>query len=349
MLKKFIAITLAAFMIFALCACGESEPPINKDKNNQDSQAQSGESETTTEPLKIVSTIFPQYDWVREIIGEKSNNFELILLADSAADLHSYDPSIADILTISKCDLFIYVGGHSDDWVEDVLKTADNPDMLVINLMEELGDAVKMERLTEGQEHVCDEECEEEHDEDGELIFHEDEHVWTSLKNTQLLCSPIADAVVSLDPENEDVYRENFDDYIGRLSSLDAKYQDAVASAEADTLVFADRFPFLYLVDDYALTHYAAFTGCAAESEAAISTIVILARKIDELGLGMVMVTESSDKAIAETIISNTESRNQQILVLNAMQSVTADDIKNGVTYLSIMESNLEVLKEALG
>ena len=288
--------------------------------------------------ISVVCTIFPQYDWVRQILGAKADDIDLTLLLDNRADLHNYQPSVDDIIKISECDLFICVGGESDEWVDDVLKSAKNKKMTVISLLEELGGAAKEEEILEGMENE---------DEDGDEADY-DEHVWLSLKNAQIFCTVITDALSSLDAGNAREYQDNLADYIDELKSLDNQYRSAVDAASVKTLLFGDRFPFRYLTDDYGLTPFAAFSGCSAETEASFETIIFLANKADELNLKTVMVTESSDQSIAVTIISNTAGKNQQILVLDAMQSVTADDAQNGSTYISVMESNLAVLKEAL-
>ena len=307
----------------------------------------------------IICTIFPQYDWVRQILGEKSDGFELTLLLDNRIDLHSYQPSVSDIAKISSCDLFIYVGGESDGWVEEALKNATNKDMVVINLMETLGENVKTEEIVEGMqpEHDDDDDHDDnyDHDDDDDYDDHGDhgdhdydEHVWLSLKNAQILCEAIADALFTLDTKNANEYRNNLTAYLSELSNLDADYKTVVDAASYKTLLFADRFPFRYLVDDYGISYYAAFTGCSAETEASFTTFVFLAQKMDELQLPCVLVTESSDQSIARTVIENTTTRNYKICVLDAIQSVSSSDVQNGASYLSIMESNLETLKEAL-
>ncbi|MDR2559795.1 MAG: zinc ABC transporter substrate-binding protein [Oscillospiraceae bacterium] len=333
-MKKILIILLAIFM---LAGCGSSEEP-----------EQSGEeTQVPARTINIVTTTFPQYDWVREIIGENNETFELTLLVNSVVDFHSYQPSIGDIAQISAADLFIYVGGHSDDWTENAINQATNPDLIAINLVESLGNAIKMARLTEGMEHVCDDECEDDH---GEEIteLHEEEHVWTSLRNAMILCSAIAEAIIQLNPENEAVYLANLDAYLEKLAILDVQYLRMTTMAERETLVFGDRFPFLYLVDDYELNHYAAFSGCYAASEIAMSTIVILSRKLDDYNLNYIMVTETGDHAIAQTIIDATRNKDHEILVLHGMKAITTNDVRNGVTYLSIMEDNFEVLRKAL-
>ena len=287
--------------------------------------------------ISVVCTIFPQYDWVRQILGDQAGGFDLTLLLNSRADLHNYQPSVDDIVNISKCDLFIYVGGESDKWVKDALAQATNPDMIVINLLEVLGEAAKEEELLPGME---------EEDEDDEEDAY-DEHVWLSLENAMRFCFAIYMAICELDPEYPE-YMLNMMGYTNKLEALDKAYQAAVEAAPIKTLLFGDRFPFRYLMDDYGLEAFAAFPGCSAETEASFDTVVNLAKKADELGLRAVCVTESSDQSIARTIIENTAAGNQQIFVLDAMQSVTANDIRNGTTYLAIMENNLNVLKEAL-
>ena len=298
--------------------------------------------------ISVVATIFPIYDWVREIAGESIANIDLTLLLDSGADLHNFQPTAADILKVSASDLFIFVGGESDEWVDDVLATAMNADMRTVNLVEALGDQAKEEELVEGMEHEHDHE-EHDHDHDHEHEEAEmDEHVWLSLRNAQALCRVIADTLSEIDPNSAALYQANAAAYLEKLDALDQAYAAAVDAAAFDTLLFGDRFPFRYLADDYGLTYYAAFSGCSAESEASFQTIVFLAGKMDELGLPAVLTIEHPRTRIAETVVQATKARNQKILALDSMQSITAQDVKAGVTYLSIMENNLEVLKEAL-
>ena len=315
--------------------------------------------------LSIVVTIFPEYDWVMNVLGDNPAGAEVTLLLDNGVDLHSYQPSVDDIMKIANCDLFIYVGGESDEWVDDALSEAVNKDMIVINLLEELGDSVKEEEIVEGMQedehehhhdHDEDDDEDEHHhddDEDEDEDHHEegpeyDEHVWLSLKNAAKLTESISAALQTIDPDNANVYAGNSAAYVGELLSLDAEYADAVKSASGNTLLFGDRFPFRYMTDDYGLDYYAAFVGCSAESEASFETITFLSGKVDELGLNCVLTIEGKDHSIAETIVQNTDSKDQKVLTLDSMQSVTASDIANGVTYISVMNSNLEVLKEAL-
>ena len=302
--------------------------------------------------MKIITTIFPEYDWVMNVLGDKKDNFDVSMLLDSGVDLHSYSPTPKDIVSISNCDLFVYVGGESDEWVDDVLKQAKNKDMAVINLMEVLGDKAKEEELIEGmqgEDHDHDHEDGEDHDHDHEDEEKEyDEHVWLSLNNSQLFVQTISDNLSNLDKDNANYYKSNADTYINNLKALDAQYKDAVSKANKDTLLFADRFPFRYLVDDYSLKYYAAFIGCSAETEASFETIKFLADKVDELGLNYILKIESSDGAIANTVKNATQNKNQTILTMDSIQSATTKEYANGRNYLAIMQSNLIVLKQAL-
>ena len=335
-MKKITALLLALFMLVgALAGCG---------KQNDTNQ---------TDKLSIVTTIFPEYDWVREILGDKADNAEITMLLDNGVDLHSYQPTADDVVKISDCDLFIYVGGESDGWVEDALRNAANRNMKVINLLEILGDSVKTEEIVEGmQEEEHEHEDTEEHEhEDAEEHEHEeeaDEHVWLSLKNAKMLIRVISKALQELDPDNKDIYAANADAYVKKLSALDAEYQAAVDAASNKTILFGDRFPFRYLVDDYGLRYYAAFVGCSAETEASFETISFLAKRVDEWKLPCVLTIEGAQHKIAETVVRNTTAKNQRVLTMDSMQSTTTQDVKNGTTYLSVMEKNLSVLKEAL-
>ena len=504
-MKKITALLLALLMLVgALAGCGKQNDTNKTDK------------------LSIVTTIFPEYDWVREILGDKADNAEVTMLLDNGVDLHSYQPTADDIVKISDCDLFIYAGGESDGWVDDALKNAANKNMKVINLLDVLGDSVKTEEVVEGMqetEHAHDHSKEvstfEDHEvqdrslsdwagswqsaypfaldgtlddafaamaeegemtadeyktyyqkgyktditnidiagdhiaftyEDGKKVgsdykyigyyiqnwstgtkaamyrfeavdrtsgapiciefndhmiesaapehFHirmsnesfdaivdpekswptffpadmtgedlcehmeghghdhgeeKDEHVWLSLKNAKTLVGAIADALQELDPDNKDTYAANASAYIEKLSALDGAYQSAVDGAARKAVLFGDRFPFRYLVDDYGLSYYAAFAGCSAESEASFETVSFLAKKVDELGLPCVLTIEGKNHKLAETIVQSTAGKNQEVLTMDSMQSTTSEDVANGTTYLSVMEQNLSALKEALG
>ena len=545
-MKKIFALLLALLMLASVLAGCASEQ-VNNDTNpetkpdasaNTDVNAKPAAEKAPEKSLKIVTTIFPEYDWVREVLGDQAENDELTMLLDNGVDLHSYQPTADDIVKISDCDLFIYVGGESDGWVDDALKNATNKNMKVIDLLEVLGDSVMAEEVVEGMqktehdhdhdhskevstfeddevqdrslsdwagnwqsaypfaldgtlddafaamaekgemtakeyktyyqngyktdilniniegdhieftyedgkkvasdykyvgyyiqnwstgtkaamyrfeaadkdsgapvyiefndhmiepaaaehfhirmsnesfdaivnpenswptffpadmtgEEICEHMEGHDHDEDeehkheeGEEHEHEeekDEHVWLSLKNAEVLVNAISASLQELDPDNKDTYAANSDAYVKKLAALDADYQAAVDAASNKTVLFGDRFPFRYLVDDYGLNYYAAFVGCSAETEASFETISFLAKKVDELKLPCVLTIEGAQHKIAETIVQNTAEKNQKVLTMDSMQSTTSKDVKNGTTYLSVMEKNLSVLKEALG
>ena len=327
-MKRFLMMLAVSLMVVLLLA-GCSNARNNTDSNDN-------------KQLSIVATIYPEYDWVLNILGEKKDNAEVMLLVDNGTDLHSYEPTAKDMVKIAKCDVFIYVGGESDQWVEDALKQATNKNMQVVNLMDVMGDTKKEEELKEGmqtkKEIIKKEETEPEYD----------EHVWLSLKNTQKFVMAIADAIAKADAANADIYSANAKSYSDKLSALDGEYTKTVKNAKQKTLLFGDRFPFRYMTEDYGIDYYAAFNGCSAETEASFETIKFLAGKVDELNLKNVMIIENSDGEIARTIIKNTKNKNQKILILDSLQSVGKKDMESGQTYLKIMESNLNVIKEAL-
>lgn len=326
-MKKYLSLFVACVLcLCALAGCGS-------DKKEAAAGSGSGDK------LQIVTTIFPEYDWVMNILGDKAADADVTMLLNNGVDLHSFQPTAEDILKISTCDMFVYVGGESNEWVEDALEEAVNKDMVVINLMDVLGDSVKEEEVVEGMDH------DHEHEE-GEVEY--DEHVWLSLKNTITLVESISSAMQKLDPDDAGAYKTNTEAYVGKLSALDEKYAAAVQSGSVKTVLFGDRFPFRYLTDDYGLKYYAAFAGCTAETEASFETITFLSKKIDELKLPAVLTIEGDEHKIAETIVQNTRTKDQKILTMDSMQATTSDDVKNGTTYLSVMESNLSVLKEAL-
>ena len=410
-MKKNIAaiMTASVLAVSALAGCGSSAKSAATT-----TAAETAAKAEESRKLSVVTTIYPEYDWVKEILGSNAEHAELTMLLDNGVDLHSYQPTAEDIMKIADSDLFIYVGGESDGWVKDALKEATNEDMKVINLLETLGENVKEEEMVEGMqegEHHHDhgeehdhedgdhdhehEDAEAEHDhedgdhdhehegaeaehdhedgdhdhehesaeaehdhEDGEAEHEHhhdhgdepeyDEHVWLSVRNAKVLCTAIEEALAELDAENAESYAANLKSYSEKLDSLDQEYQAAVDGAAVKTLLFGDRFPFRYLVDDYGLDYYAAFVGCSAETEASFETISFLSQKVDELGLKAIMTIEGPEHKIAETIKENTKTKDQQILTMDSMQATDAEDVAAGVSYLSIMTENLEVLKAAL-
>lgn len=281
--------------------------------------------------LQVVAAIFPEYDWVRQIVG-KDDSVEITLLVDDGVDPHSFQPSVSDMVTAANCDLLIYGGGESDRWLEKL--EATNPNRKAIALLPLLGERAHEEEIVEGMEAEAEE---------GEM----DEHVWLSLRNADLFCQAITEALCSLNPEKSDVYRTNLSAYQQQLSALDAQYQDAIANAAKDTIVVCDRFPFRYLVEDYGIQYYAAFPGCSAETGASFETVVFLSDKIKELNLNALLVTEGSDGRLAQTVAQNAGNAAMPVLTLNSMQSVSAEQAKQ-LDYLSVMTENLAVLQQAL-
>ena len=373
MKKRVIMLTAMAVMVCGIFAgCGKTQTETKSGSKsvtsatssitNKSTASTTSENKTddTNKKFSVVCTIFPEYDWIRELVGDKKDNYEITYLMDKGVDLHSYQPTAEDIAKIANCDLFVYVGGESDGWVHDALKESKNDKMQVVNLLETLGNDVKEEEVVEGmQEHDHDHDHEHKEDADHDHEHKEDadhdhehhhdekeydEHVWLSLRNASSLVNGLASRLQIIDPENKDYYAGTAAEYTSKLSELDSKYLAAVKKAKKKTVIFGDRFPFRYLTDDYGLKYYAAFVGCSAETEASFETVAFLAKKTDELKLNNIMVIENSDRKIAKKIVETTNAKDQKIVEMNSMQSVTADDIANGATYLSIMESNLKAL-----
>lgn len=292
-----------------------------------------------TSKKSIVCTTYVQYNWIQEIIGKNNQSFELTLLIKDGADLHSYQPTIQDLAKVSSADLFVYVGGESEKWVEDALKEATNKNMLVVDMMNVLKKRIKEEEHVEGVKG--------DHDEDEEETEY-DEHVWLSLINAHEVVQYLSNEVQKLDDKNKKIYEENTKRYLKELDDLNLQYQQVVESATTKTLLFADRFPFRYLLDDYGLKYYAAFPGCSADVEASFYTITFLANKIDQLNLKSIFVIDQTNLKIAQTVKDNTQRKNQKIVYLDSLQSVDDQKIKNGYSYLKAMKYNLKMLKKAL-
>lgn len=308
-MKKKLLILLSALTLL-LAGCGQK----------QDSQK-----------LQIVAAIFPEYDWVRQIVGE-DDSVEVTLLVDDGVDPHSFQPAVSDMVAAANCDLLIYGGGESAQWLEKL--EATNPNRKTIALLPLLGERAHEEEIVEGMEAAAEE---------SEL----DEHVWLSLRNADVFCQAITEALCGLNPDKADAYQANLSAYQQQLNALDAQYQDAVNTAPKDTIVVCDRFPFRYLVEDYNLGYYAAFPGCSAETGASFETVVFLSDKVKELNLSALLVTESSDGRLAKTVAEAAGNENMPVLTLNSMQSVSAEQAKS-LSYLSIMTENLSVLQQAL-
>lgn len=313
-MKKKLLILLSALTLL-LAGCGQKQ---------------------SSHKLQIVAAIFPEYDWVRQIVGD-DDSVELTLLVDDGVDPHSFQPAVSDMVTAANCDLLIYGGGESDQWLTKLEATNPNRETLV--LLPLLGAQAHQEEVVEGME--AHEEDEPENDAET------DEHVWLSLRNASLFCQSITEALCRLNPEKADTYRANLSAYQQQLNALDVEYQQAVSAASQHTIVVCDRFPFRYLVEDYNLGYYAAFPGCSAETGASFETVVFLSNKVKELNLSALLVTEGSDGRLARTVAENAGNEQMPVLTLNSMQSVSADQAK-ALRYLSVMTDNLTVLQQAL-
>ena len=335
-MKKFAAFVMVVFAVaLALSACG------------MDSNAKS----SANKKASVVATIYPQYDWLKNILGEYADKVDLKLLIKNGTDLHSYKPSAQDIASIANADLVVYVGGESDEWIEKALEATPKAGRMQVNLMKVLGDRVKEEEVVEGMQ--AEEEAEEH---EGEHHHHEhaeapenDEHIWLSLKNAQILVKNLAESVSKIDTANAPVYRANAIIYASKLHDLDWAYDSTVSNASQKTILFGDRFPFRYMVDDYGIKYYAAFVGCSAESEASFETVAFLAGMMDSLSLPVIFTIDGSRSNVALAVRNASKnSKSVPVLQLNSMQSVTDEQIRSGVDYMSIMKSNLETLKKGL-
>lgn len=365
-MKKFSFCSLACAIfvaaLFSLVACNS----VSENKKQESHE------------LSITTTIYPEYAWTKEILGARTDSVNLTLLIKNGIDLHSYKPTAHDVAKIASADMVIYVGGESDEWIRDALTASPKKGRVEINLMEALGDRVKAEEIVEGMQGETKDERREtgedakedhEHAEAHEAGEHEhhtkhaeahehhhhdeevenDEHVWLSLKNAEILMKKIAEELSKIDAAHASAYKQNAEAYIAQIQSLDAEYRTAVENAARKTVLFGDRFPFRYLVDDYGIKYYAAFVGCSAESEASFETIAFLAGKMDSEPLPSIFIIENGNDKIAKAVLAaSKKSQNAQILTINSMQSITEEQINNGINYLSLMRANLENLKKAL-
>lgn len=352
--KKLAALLLTLALLLALSGCTAAEPITDSSKPS------------------IVCTAFPQYDWTLQILGDRAEDFNVVLLNHQGTDMHSFQPTAANMVSMANCDLFIHIGGYSEGWVPAALESAGNDHAQILTLLDHVD--AKAEEFTEGMDHNhdhghdhegyghieendghvedADAHAEHDHEEDGhEEDAHAkelDEHLWLSLRCAQQACEAITEAICQLDSANAADYQANADAYAKQLHQLDHEYEEAVHLAGTHVLLFADRFPFRYLTDDYGIEYVAAFPGCSAETEASFETILYLSEEMETHQLTCAIVLEGSKTDFAKTVVGNTKVDRPQILTLNSMQSVNQRDIDAGVTYLRIMEENLTVLKEAL-
>lgn len=321
-MKKIIAFVVSlALTVACVAGCSSPQAPASAGKH------------------KIIAAIYPIYDWMSHLT-EGADDLSLSLLADNGTDIHSYQLTADDMMQIQDCDLFVYIGGESDNWAKDVADSLqkNGSKAKTVSLMDLMGDKAKEEEHVEGMQE------EKEEEEEKEL----DEHIWLSLKNARFLCSELTKTLGEVLPDDKALCGKNAENYDKVLAAMDEQYTKALGEKKRDTLLFGDRFPFRYLTDDYDLKYYAAFAGCSAETEASFETVAFLANKLDELQLPTVTTIDNSDQKIAQTIINTSKSGSAKILTLDSMQSMTIDKAKTEGDYLKIMEKNLEVLKQAL-
>lgn len=347
-MKKYICLAVSFMLIIStLVSCGQT---TGESTNKTAVETLAGGAQETAETnkgqvrLSIVASIFPQYDFVRQIVGDKA---DVTMLLKPGAESHSYEPTPQDIKTIHSSDLFIYTGGENDSWVEGILKSSDNQGPKTMRLVD-LVDTVS-EEVVEGMEHDHDHDYDDDHDHDNDDDHdhdHElDEHVWTSPVKAIEIVEKITDELVELDPNNAEEYRVNSEKYINDLKKLDADFRAVVADAKRNVILFGDRFPFRYLADEYGLKYYAAFTGCSTDTEASAATVAFLIDKTKELGLPVVFTIELSNEKIADSIV---EATGVKKLTLHSIHNLSVEDLEAGETYISLMERNVENLKIAL-
>jgi zinc transport system substrate-binding protein len=291
-----------------------------------------GEYTDGNKRLQVIATIFPQYDFAKEIVGDKA---DVSILLPPGAESHSFEPTPADILKIKDCDVFIYVGGESEEWVERILETIDMSGKKIISLME-LTDVVE-EEIVEGMQ--------EEEAEEGAKEVEYDEHVWTSPKNAIKIVKGITEGLSDKDKENADEYRKNADEYIKKLESLDLTFENIVKEGKRNVMIFADRFPLRYFAKDYKLTYFAAFPGCSTETEASVATVAFLINKVKAEKIPAVFYIEFSNQRMANAICESSKAKK---LLFHSCHNVSSQDFQNGVSYLDLMLRNTESLKEAL-
>lgn len=325
----------------------------------------------------ILCAGFSEYDWTRNILGDNPGGIRLELLNQSGSDMHSYQPSVSDMVKLTDCDLLIYTGGLSEFWIDKAASSskashdssaADTAESKrILSLMEffEENPELFSEYAQDAHEHEHEHEYEEHEHEEGEVEVYEheehehsheghehelDEHLWLSLRNAQLFCGAIANAVSELDPDNSEYYSANLKAYTDKLSALDESYMRTVSTGTSEVLIFADRFPFTYMLQDYGLHCHAAFDGCSAETEASFETVIELAGELNSDALDHIVVLKNSPSGekLARTIIAAAERSNVEISALDSLQSVTAKELSEGYTYINAMEKNLEVLSECL-
>jgi len=315
---------LLAFLMLVLvsgCSCKNSSP----EDNNK---------------INVVCTVFPQYDFVREIAKDKVN---LTMLLPPGTEAHSYEPSPGDIIALKEADLFIAIGGESEHWALHLLESEELKNtntLLLLNAVNTLNEEHKvgMDDVNHGHSHVHDTNCNH-HDEEY------DEHIWTSPENAIIMCNKICDALIKADRKNASFYLDNLNTYIKKLKKLNAEFTSLAKKAKRNTIVVGDRFPLRYLTEEISLDYYAAFPGCSSKSEPSVNTVIYLCNKAKEEKIPVIFSVDYSDGRIAKTIA---EANNAKCMRLYSCHNLSKDQFKNGETYISLMKKNHSALKEAL-
>lgn len=328
-----IILVLSLMLIIAGCArLPQSNEPASTPSESVDAVSQG-------ERISVVSTLFPPYDFARQIAGDHA---EVTLLLPAGSESHTYEPTPQDILRIQNCDIFLYIGGESETWVKEVLDSMDTSHMRVIRLMDCVGTLT--EEIVEGMEAHEEEHAGGPGADTDEPAY--DEHIWTSPKNAIMMSNTIASALEAADPAHADAYRANADAYVQQLEDLDTAFRQIAATAKRHTLVFGDRFPFRYFADAYGFSYYAAFPGCAEEAEPSAATVAFLIDHVRAQEIPVVFYIELSNERMADTICEATGAKK---LLLHSCHNVSKNDFDSGATYVSLMRKNAENLKEAVG
>lgn len=304
-MRRVLAIIICIILLAGFSGC-EKNVNINKDK------------------LQIVATVFPLYDFARQIAGDKA---EVTLLLKPGGEAHSYEPTIQDIMKIKQCDIFLTLGKDAEPWTQAVIGEMKE---------ENVFSAMNCVTLEKEQEH--------DHRDIHESVTY-DEHIWTSLKNAVKILQEIFDTLSEKDSSNAQYYKENTDRYIEKISQLDEKFEELTAEAEKKTIVFADRFPFRYFAKDYSLSYFAAYPGCSAESEPSVTDVSKLIDIVKEENTSVVFYTETSNKKLPATVCEETGAK---MRLFHSCHTLNNKELEKGTTYLDIMNENYEALCEAL-
>ena len=323
-MKRLFALLLALTLAVSLVGCGPRQ------------RAEDGK-------LQVVCTVFPYYDFARQIGGD---DVDVTLLVAAGKETHSFEPTPLDVITLSESDVFLYNGGESEAWVEDILSAAGENIDVMLPLMPQV--SALAEEWAEGMEGGHDDH---DHDHDSEDHSHDsddieyDEHVWTSPVLAKTLCQAICDALCQADPAHQEGYQSRLTDYLAQLDQLDEAFRDTVAAGQRRLLVFGDRFPLLYFCKEYGLGYRAAFHGCASDTEPSLATLKYLIDKVEEAHIPVVYTIELSSRKVAQAIAETTGAK---VLTFQSCQTVSRADFDNGVTYLQLMEANVDALREGL-